>query len=110
MIRKIALAVSVAALGLTATACNTVKGLGQDVESVGQTDDDHCHRQRRVEDHGQRRVAGHQLFQPDRLDRHRGHRRCSKADDRRERLGQQADRDARQRHVRQAIRDQRQPP
>jgi|TARA_B100000678_G_scaffold244756_1_gene216905 predicted small secreted protein len=36
MIRKLALAVGVAALGLTATACNTVKGLGQDVESVGQ--------------------------------------------------------------------------
>tara|TARA_A100001037_G_scaffold252319_1_gene236233 strand:- start:343 stop:522 length:180 start_codon:yes stop_codon:yes gene_type:complete len=35
MIRKLALAVSVAALGLTATACNTVKGVGQDVESVG---------------------------------------------------------------------------
>ncbi|MEL7689301.1 entericidin A/B family lipoprotein [Citromicrobium bathyomarinum] len=40
MIRKIALAVSVAALGLTATACNTVKGLGQDVESVGQAGED----------------------------------------------------------------------
>ena len=40
MIRKIALAVSVAALGLTATACNTVKGLGQDVESVGEAGED----------------------------------------------------------------------
>ena len=40
MIRKIALAVSVAELGLTATACNTVKGLGQDVESVGEAGED----------------------------------------------------------------------
>ncbi|MBD59129.1 MAG: Entericidin EcnA/B family protein [Citromicrobium sp.] len=35
MIRKIAIALGVAALGLTATACNTVQGLGRDVESVG---------------------------------------------------------------------------
>jgi predicted small secreted protein len=39
MLRKIAiatLAVAVAALG----ACNTVKGLGRDIESVGQAGDD----------------------------------------------------------------------
>ena len=40
MTRKIAIAVGVAALGLSATACNTVKGLGQDVESVGQAGED----------------------------------------------------------------------
>ena len=40
MIRKIVLAVGVAALGLTATACNTVKGVGRDVESVGQAGED----------------------------------------------------------------------
>ena len=40
MIRKIAIAVGVAALALSATACNTVKGLGQDVESVGQAGED----------------------------------------------------------------------
>lgn len=40
MIRKFALAVGIAALGLTATACNTVKGVGQDIESVGQAGED----------------------------------------------------------------------
>lgn len=40
MIRKIALAIGVATLGLTATACNTVKGVGQDIESVGQAGED----------------------------------------------------------------------
>ena len=35
MIRKLALAAGIAALGLTATACNTVKGAGRDIESVG---------------------------------------------------------------------------
>ncbi|MBB3033269.1 entericidin A/B family lipoprotein [Alteriqipengyuania lutimaris] len=40
MIRKIAIAAGIAALGMTATACNTVKGLGQDVESVGQAGED----------------------------------------------------------------------
>ncbi|WP_371819706.1 entericidin A/B family lipoprotein [Erythrobacter sp. 3-20A1M] len=34
------MAIGVAALGLTATACNTVKGMGRDVESVGQAGDD----------------------------------------------------------------------
>jgi len=36
MIRKIALAVGLSTLALTATACNTVQGFGQDVESVGE--------------------------------------------------------------------------
>lgn len=40
MMRNIALAVSVVALSLTAAACNAVKGLGRDIESVGQAGDD----------------------------------------------------------------------
>ena len=40
MLRKIILALGIAALSLTATACNTVKGAGQDIESVGQAGDD----------------------------------------------------------------------
>ncbi len=39
MVRKVFLAVGIAALSLTATACNTVKGLGNDVESVGEAGD-----------------------------------------------------------------------
>jgi predicted small secreted protein len=34
MVRKIILAVTVSALALTATACNTVRGAGQDLQSV----------------------------------------------------------------------------
>ena len=40
MIRKLALAAGIAALGLTATACNTVKGAGEDIQSVGQAGED----------------------------------------------------------------------
>ena len=40
MIRKIILALGITALSLTATACNTVKGAGRDIESVGQAGDD----------------------------------------------------------------------
>ncbi|MCB2051139.1 MAG: entericidin A/B family lipoprotein [Novosphingobium sp.] len=40
MIRKILLATLLGSFALTATACNTVKGLGQDIESVGQAGDD----------------------------------------------------------------------
>lgn len=40
MIRKIILAAGLAAITMTATACNTVKGFGRDVESVGQAGDD----------------------------------------------------------------------
>jgi predicted small secreted protein len=40
MVRKIILALGIAALSLTAAACNTVKGAGQDIESVGQAGDD----------------------------------------------------------------------
>jgi predicted small secreted protein len=39
MLRKLILAFGIAALSLTATACNTVKGLGEDVESVGEAGD-----------------------------------------------------------------------
>lgn len=39
MVRKIILAIGIAALSLTATACNTVKGAGRDVESVGEAGD-----------------------------------------------------------------------
>ena len=40
MLRKLILALGIAAFSLTASACNTVKGLGNDVESVGQAGDD----------------------------------------------------------------------
>ena len=36
MIRKTILILAATGIALTATACNTVKGLGRDVESVGQ--------------------------------------------------------------------------
>ena len=39
MIRKLILALGIAAMSLTAGACNTVKGAGQDVESVGEAGD-----------------------------------------------------------------------
>ena len=39
MVRKIILAVGIAALSLSAAACNTVKGVGEDVESVGEAGD-----------------------------------------------------------------------
>ncbi|MFN4112964.1 MAG: Entericidin EcnA/B family protein [Sphingomonadaceae bacterium] len=39
MPRKIALTLGLAALSLTATACNTVKGLGRDIESIGEAGD-----------------------------------------------------------------------
>jgi predicted small secreted protein len=40
MVRKIIIALGITALSLTAAACNTVKGAGQDIESVGQAGDD----------------------------------------------------------------------
>ena len=40
MVRKIILALGIAALSLTATACNTVKGAGRDIESVGEAGDE----------------------------------------------------------------------
>jgi entericidin B len=35
MIRKTMIAVALAALSITTTACNTVDGLGDDIKSVG---------------------------------------------------------------------------
>ena len=39
MLRKLILALGVAAFSLTAAACNTVKGAGEDVQSVGEAGD-----------------------------------------------------------------------
>lgn len=39
MVHKIVLALGLAALTLSATACNTVKGAGRDIESVGEAGD-----------------------------------------------------------------------
>ena len=39
MTRKLIIALGVAAITFTATACNTVKGLGRDIESVGDAGD-----------------------------------------------------------------------
>ncbi len=36
MIKKVLLAVAAASIALSASACNTVKGVGRDIESVGQ--------------------------------------------------------------------------
>ena len=39
MIRKLVLALVATGIVMTAAACNTVKGLGRDIESVGQAGD-----------------------------------------------------------------------
>lgn len=39
MLRKTILAIAAAGIVLSATACNTVKGLGRDIESVGEAGD-----------------------------------------------------------------------
>ena len=39
MFRKIVLAATLSAIALTATACNTIKGVGRDIESVGEAGD-----------------------------------------------------------------------
>lgn len=39
MARKAILALGIVALSLTTAACNTVKGLGRDIESVGEAGD-----------------------------------------------------------------------
>lgn len=39
MVRKILIALGITAISLSAAACNTVKGLGRDVESVGEAGD-----------------------------------------------------------------------
>jgi entericidin B len=40
MVRKIIRALGIAAFSLTAAACNTVKGAGEDIESVGEAGDE----------------------------------------------------------------------
>lgn len=40
MIRNIVFALAAGSLALGAAACNTVKGMGKDIESVGQAGDD----------------------------------------------------------------------
>ena len=40
MIRKIFIALALSGLTLSAAACNTVKGLGNDIESVGEAGDE----------------------------------------------------------------------
>jgi entericidin B len=40
MIRKVLLAIAVASIAITASACNTVKGAGRDIESVGKAGDE----------------------------------------------------------------------
>ena len=43
MFRKLVIALSLGALAAGMAACNTVKGVGQDVQSVGQAGDDVIH-------------------------------------------------------------------
>jgi len=40
MLRKVLITLGIAAISLTATACNTVKGVGEDIESVGEAGDE----------------------------------------------------------------------
>lgn len=40
MVRKILIALTAGAFALTAAACNTVKGVGEDIESVGEAGDE----------------------------------------------------------------------
>lgn len=40
MIRKTLTAIALGTLAFTATACNTVQGAGQDIESVGKAGED----------------------------------------------------------------------
>lgn len=40
MLRKLILALAAGSIALTASACNTVKGAGRDIESVGQAGSD----------------------------------------------------------------------
>ena len=40
MVRKLILAFGLTVMTLSASACNTVKGLGEDVESVGEAGDE----------------------------------------------------------------------
>ena len=40
MLRKIFLIFGISSLALTASACNTVKGVGEDIQSVGEAGDE----------------------------------------------------------------------
>ena len=40
MTRKLIIALGAIAMSLAATACNTVKGVGEDIESVGEAGDE----------------------------------------------------------------------
>ena len=40
MIKKVLIALGLTAMSLSAAACNTVKGLGEDIESVGEAGED----------------------------------------------------------------------
>ncbi len=40
MIKKVLLTVAAASIALSASACNTVKGVGRDIESVGKGGDE----------------------------------------------------------------------
>lgn len=44
MLRNLILALAVSSAALTVTACNTVKGAGRDIQSVGQAGSDAMHR------------------------------------------------------------------
>lgn len=44
MLRKTVFAMMIAGIALTASACNTVKGVGRDIQSVGQAGSDAIHR------------------------------------------------------------------
>lgn len=39
MTRKFLIAIGIAAMTMTTAACNTVKGVGEDIESVGEAGD-----------------------------------------------------------------------
>lgn len=43
MIRKIVLTLAAAVTVASLSACNTIKGLGRDIESIGQAGDDAVH-------------------------------------------------------------------
>ena len=40
MIKKLLIALGFTAMGLSAAACNTVQGVGEDIESVGEAGED----------------------------------------------------------------------
>jgi predicted small secreted protein len=44
VVRKFIVTLALGGIVLAATACNTVKGLGRDIESVGQAGDEAIHK------------------------------------------------------------------